>query len=315
MRLVAMIMALGVVLATGACGGDVGDERTVVSTSTSEAGGRISPTTTPAHNAEEGVPAGSRTSTTATSASTPEEGGPTATRPTVRVSLHAEAGEIPPGRVQQADAPVWKATGGGWGRGDVELLIRRAGEVGVVMTAGGRADASGRWEQTFVLPPTAQQGTYVAVASQGPLSAEGSFELTLSPAGPEVVDSGSAPAGEWQLLAERQPSGLLCAVLKVGGRDEGLVCNAPSEQDFNGDDVLRYSSFGDGTFVVGISASGVDKVRARLGDGTIVERATVEAPFAGSRFVALPLPAQSVVLTLVALGDNGQVFTSFSLNP
>lgn len=90
------------------------------------------------------------------------------------------------------------------------------------MTAGGRADASGRWEQTFVLPITAFFGSYVAVASQGRHSAQVNFELEPSPAGSEVVDRGSAPAGQW-LLAEREPNGVLCAALKMDGRDQGQV--------------------------------------------------------------------------------------------
>ncbi len=108
---------------------------------------------------------------------------------------------------------------------------------------------------------------------------------------------------------------MLCVALRVDGRDQGHVCSEPSEQDFNGDDILRYAGAGDGTFVVGVGASGVERVRAELRDGTIVERATVGASFAGSRFVALPLPANSVILTLVALGSNDQVLTRFALNP
>lgn len=315
MRRVAMIMALAAALATWACGASGEDERTAVSTSTTEAVRHISTTIQPGETTDKAAPAGSRRSTTTKPASTADKGAPASARPTVQVSMLAKAGETAPGRVQPLDAPAWKATGSGWREGDVTLEIRRPGEAELVAGVPGRADRSGRWEQTFVLPVPASPGTYVAVASQGRLSAEASFVFESSSAETEVVDSGRAPTGEWQLVAERQAGGLLCAVLSVDGRDQGQVCNEASEQDFNGDDVLRYSVLGDGTFVVGVSVSGVDKVRAELRDGTIVERGTVGASFAGSRFVALPLPGQSVISTLVALGDNGQVFTRFTLNP
>lgn len=329
MKRLVMMAALSVALGTWACGGSGGDDRTAVSAPTAEAGRQISTTvegattgdngtvahppasvrTKPASTGRERTPADSRPSTTTTPANTADR------EPRLQISVYARAGETPPGRVQPLDAPAWKVTGSGWHEGDVALVIRRAGDAGVVMTAGGRADASGRWEQTFVLPITASPGSYVAVASQGRHSAQVNFELEPSPAGPEVVDRGSAPAGEWQLLAEREPSGVLCAALKVDGRGQGHVCSEPSEQDFNGDDVLRYAGAGDGTFVVGVGASGVERVRVELRDGTIVERGTVGASFAGSRFVALPLPANSVISTLVALGSNDRVLTRFALNP
>lgn len=165
------------------------------------------------------------------------------------------------------------------------------------------------------IQPSETTDKAAAVGSRRSTTTEpASTALESSSAETEVVDSGRSPTGEWQLVAERQAGGLLCAVLKVDGRDQGQVCNEASEQDSNGDEVLRYSVLGDGAFVVGVSASGVDSVRAELRDGTMVERATVEASFAGSRFVVLPLPAQSVISTLVALGDNGQVFTRFILD-
>ncbi|HEV2071158.1 MAG TPA: hypothetical protein VGR26_15320 [Acidimicrobiales bacterium] len=67
--------------------------------------------------------------------------------------------------------------------------------------------------------------------------------------------------------------------------------------------------------MVGVGASGVERAHAELRDGTIIERATVGASFVCSRFVALPLPANSVISTLVALGSNDQVLTRFALNP
>jgi hypothetical protein len=320
MRRVAIIMAFSVALATWGCGPS-GDDQKAVSTPTTEAGSDNS--TTSVTTSGRSAPARGGNSTTTDSAATArfgsrssttttpvDRGAPAAARPTVRVSLFAEAGETPPGRVQPLDSPAWKATGAGWRPGDVDLAIRRAGET--VLAARGRAVASGNWELTFVL---ARPGTYVAVASEGPLSAEISFVVRSSPAASQVVDTGTSPAGQWQLLAERQAGGVLCAVLTIEGRDEGQVCNEASEQDFNGDGVLRYAVFGDGAFVIGVSASGVETVRAELLDGTRVERPTAEVSFAGSRFIALPLPAQSVIRTLVALGHNGQGLSELKINP
>lgn len=188
--------------------------------------------------------------------------------------------------------------------------------------------ARGGDEQTAVSTSTTQAVRHVSTTIQpsettDKAAAAGSRQSTTtepastaleSSAETEVVDSGRAPTGEWQLQAERQAGDLLCAVLKMDGQDQGQVCNEASEQDFNGDEVLRYAVLGDGTFVVGVSASHVDKVRAELRDGTMVERATVGASFADSRLVALPLPAPSVISTLVAVDDNGQVLTRFALN-
>jgi hypothetical protein len=95
----------------------------------------------------------------------------------VRVSLYARAGEVPPGGVYPLDAPAWKATGSGWASGDVDVFVRRAGAEGAVLDVGARADASGAWMQTFVLPTDAPPGSYVVVASQGALRAEGDFVL------------------------------------------------------------------------------------------------------------------------------------------
>ncbi len=183
MKRLFMMAALSTALGTWACGGSGADHRMAVSAPNAEAGRQIATTveggttddngtvghppvsvrTRPASTGRERSPAGSRPSTTTTT--TPAR---TADKePRLQISVYARAGETPPGRVQPLDAPAWKLTGSGWHEGDIALVIRRAGDAGVVMTAGGRADASGRWEQTFVLPIIASPGSYVAVASQG----------------------------------------------------------------------------------------------------------------------------------------------------
>jgi hypothetical protein len=91
------------------------------------------------------------------------------------MSLYAAAGDVPPGRIDPLEAPAWKATGSGWAPGDVDVSVRRsAGDV-AVLEMGARADASRRWDVTFVLPSDALSGPYVAVASQGRLVEEASF--------------------------------------------------------------------------------------------------------------------------------------------
>lgn len=305
MRRLMLIMAVSVTLSMAGC---------------NESGsGTVSAGPTPTTEREPVLGAGGVGTTTAPApAST---AAPVSSRPGPRmqVSLYAQAGEVPPGRVAQLEAPAWKATGSGWDRGDVDLFIRRAGGEGAVLDVGASADSSGRWEQTFVLPSDAPAGSYLAVASQGSLHAEGSFVLKSSGAvqdAEEVVASGSTASGQWQLVAQRQ-SGLVCVVLRMGGYVRP-VCGAPTEEDFNGDDTLRYGRRGEadsGSFILGVAGPRVAKVRAELLGGGVVEVQTVPASFTTARFVALPLPQQAVLSTLVALDAGGQQLTRFALNP
>ena len=95
-----------------------------------------------------------------------------------------------------------------------------------------------------------------------------------------------------------------------------LVCNTRTEQDFNGNDVLRYSTVAEGAFIVGVTASGATWVRAELRGGTVVDQATVAATFTTSaRFVAVPLPADAVIRALVALDSTGRELTRITINP
>jgi hypothetical protein len=162
-----MMAALALAIALDACDGSAHD--------TTSPGSTAAPSTTQ----RETAPGARRAGTPTTAALAP----PTTTRrpvrpaATVRVSLYARAGEVPPGRVDPLDAPAWKATGAGWDGGHVDVFVKRAGGEGAVLDVGARADASGAWMQTFVLPTDAPPGSYVVVASQGALRAEASLVL------------------------------------------------------------------------------------------------------------------------------------------
>ena len=94
------------------------------------------------------------------------------------------------------------------------------------------------------------------------------------------------------------------------------MCNEASEQDFNGNDSLRYIVGGDGTFVIGVTRPGVAKVRMELRGAPTVERETVAASITTAvRFVALPLPAGAAIRSLVALDSRGAVVTTITVNP
>lgn len=141
---------------------------------------------------------------------------------------------------------------------------------------------------------------------------------TTARGGPAVVDSGSTPAGTWQLVAETGArAGVVCAVLRGPFQSGGGVCNEASEQDFNGDETLRYSAAaGDGAFVIAVSRPNVAKVRMEVRDGATVERATVAAPFTtAARFVALQRPAGATIRSLTALDSGGNVLTRITINP
>lgn len=94
------------------------------------------------------------------------------------------------------------------------------------------------------------------------------------------------------------------------------MCNEASEQDFNGDDTLRYSGVLGEPFVIGVALPTVAEVRAELAGGIVVERATVTAPFTtAARFVALPLPAEAGIRYLIALDSAGRELTRIPINP
>ena len=144
-----------------------------------ESGRPVSPTTTITAQSEASAattrPA--RGPSTATTAASPRRSVAARSNPTVSVSLHAAAGDVPPGRIDPLEAPAWKASGSGWAPGDVDVSVRRSKGDGALLEMRARADASGRWDVTFVLPSDALSGSYVVVASQGRLVEEASFVL------------------------------------------------------------------------------------------------------------------------------------------
>jgi hypothetical protein len=134
---------------------------------------------------------------------------------------------------------------------------------------------------------------------------------------PTVVDSGTVAGATWQLVAEpADATGLFCARLTGPFQFGGRVCNAASEQDFNGNDTLRYSTAGDGTFVIGVTRPDVATVRMELRGASAVERATVAAPFtAAARFVALPTTSGAILRSLTAVDGRGDRLTTITVNP
>lgn len=138
---------------------------------------------------------------------------------------------------------------------------------------------------------------------------------TVVAANEQVVDSGTSPAGSWQLVAFKEPRNVVCAGVRVDRREaDPRACSGPSEQDFNGNDTLRYAA-GE-SFLVGVTSSTVAKVQMHLRDGTMVERATVAATFTSTfRFAALYLPPGAVIRSLSAVDGGGRRLTSITINP
>lgn len=171
---------------------------------------------------------------------------------------------------------------------------------------------------TSILAPTTAQAPSTTVAP-GAITTTRRVTTTTVAAGPieEVVATGTAAGGPWQLVVEPGGrAGLVCAELRGRFQFGGGVCNEASEQDFNGDDTLRYSIAGDGTFVIGVTRPAVAKVRVELRSAATIERATVAASFTtAARFVAVPLPAPSTIRSLTALDGGGRVLTTITVSP
>ena len=233
----------------------------------------------------------------------------------VRVVQYAKAGERPPGRTSPLDHPGWRATGSGWKPGDVDLVIRASGGTTTVLEVGARAGDGGAWDQTFVLTGAAP-GPYVAVATQGLLRAEATFDLKPSEPVREDVVSGTFGGGPWTLAASRDANGLVCGHLRLGTSERATVCDEAGEQDANGDDTLRYTVTPDPDgFVLAVGASGVAKVRVELAAGEVIEQETVSPSFTGKQLVAISVPPAPVIRTIAAVGGGGQVLTRFTINP
>ena len=167
---------------------------------------------------------------------------------------------------------------------------------------------------TTAAPPTAAPATTTAAPTT--TAAVPSTTVPARPV-PTVVDSGTSAGGTWQLVAEPpDATGLLCARLVGAFQIGGRVCNEASEQDFNGNDILRYSTAGDGTFVIGVTRPDVATVRMELRGASAVERATVAAPFtSAARFVALPAGSGAILRSLTAVDGRGNRLTTITVNP
>lgn len=248
----------------------------------------------------------------ASAATTVPEPTTSASQPVVRVALVARPGEVPPGRTAPIESSAWRAVGANWTPGPVAMTIRRGERL--VLGVATVVDADGAFDQTFVMPNDAPAGSYDLVASQRGSSARTGFTIEAPPAGlpaEELLET----AGARQLWAQRQAPGLLCSVLRVGGRSLGQVCSQASEQDFNGDGTLRFSLVADGAgVIVGVTAPEVALVRVISRDGGSVERPTTPASFsAEARFVMLVSTAPIRVIS--ALAADGRILTTFTLNP
>lgn len=170
-----------------------------------------------------------------------------------------------------------------------------------------------------------------------------SEEPSASPTGasPSPSPSGSgtgepSPSGDPLLLAEgrtangiawalRLQEGLpLCVQLRrLDEVGDFMVCNEDSEQDFNGDERLRYAFGGlnpeeTPKFVIGITDPQVLRVRIDLPEGESPEVDTVASPRAPrQRFFVVELPSQPAqeVQAIRGLDGSGKTVAGFSLGP
>lgn len=193
--------------------------------------------------------------------------------------------------------------------------------------------AAGRLSGDFVVPVT---GTCAPAGTSGYSVAPGLYfltyqctacsiaQFTVTGVDPPheveaVVDSGAGPGGQWQLKAFRDGPGPACASVFQAGRVTGLGCYAASEQDGNGDDVVRYAIAdvpGAQNYQMGITRADVARVRVELVGGGVAERATAAHPsFAANRFVVVFLPQDAVIRALVALDRSGRELTRIVINP
>jgi hypothetical protein len=157
---------------------------------------------------------------------------------------------------------------------------------------------------------------------------------SASPTASETASPQVSPSGDPLTLAEGSAGPGLAYQLKLVPGDpvcvqlrrleeEGdfMVCDESSEQDFNGDDDLRYAFGGLNPeqvpkFVIGITNEDVARVVINLGDGPSPEVDTLASPAAPDRrFFAVmldPEPAQHV-LAVRGLDAAGKTVAGFSL--
>jgi len=138
---------------------------------------------------------------------------------------------------------------------------------------------------------------------------------------PLVLEEGSTENGiRWQLVA--QPGNPACVQLRrTDGVGDFMVCDEQSEQDFNGDERLRYAFGGLNDeqlpkFVIGITAADVARVEINVPEGQSPAGDTVaSAQVPDRRFFVVeldPEPAQHV-LAVRGLDGAGRTVAGFSM--
>lgn len=136
-----------------------------------------------------------------------------------------------------------------------------------------------------------------------------------------ILGEGSTGTGiEYNLVLV--PGDPVCVQLRqINGEGDFMLCDEPSEQDFNGDRSLRYAFGGLNPeqvpkFVIGITAEEVARVEINLAEGESPAVATESSPAAPDRrfFVVMlnPEPAQHV-LAVRGLDAAGRTVAGFSL--
>ena len=151
-------------------------------------------------------------------------------------------------------------------------------------------------------------------------------EATGSPSpqdGPLVVGQGSTENGiDWRLVV--RPGNPVCVQLRrTDDVGDFLVCDEDSEQDYNGDERLRYAFGGLNEeqvpkFVIGITVPGVEKIRIDLPDGPSPEVQTLSSPAAPDHLFFVveldPDPPQEVQ-AVRGLDRGGRTVAGFRLGP
>lgn len=141
---------------------------------------------------------------------------------------------------------------------------------------------------------------------------------------PLLLTSGDAGNGiAWELRVV--PGDTICVQLRrTTEAFDFLVCDEDSEQDFNGDENLRYGFGGLNQdqvpkFVTGITSPEVARVRIDLsGEGPAPEAETLtSSEVEDRRFFVVPLPSEPAqeVLAVRGLDSGGKTVAGFRLGP
>lgn len=147
-------------------------------------------------------------------------------------------------------------------------------------------------------------------------------QRTVSPTDPLLAEGVTGAGIEYELVLH--PGSPLCVELQqTNGDGSLLLCDEDSEQDFNGDQRLRYVVGGLNPeqvpkFVIGATAADVARVVINLSGTESPEVPTVESSAVpGRRFFVVmldPHPAQEI-LAIRGLDSQGRTVAGFSLGP